>query len=123
VEAENQTRLAVTFKRLILPNGYSVDLEAAQGLDTAGESGLKGNVNNHNFRRFGLAGAVGLLGGLALYGGQSNPYAAGVANSTGNSATNILGHYLNAVPTITVPQGHQVNIYLPADLLLPEYRP
>jgi len=123
VEAENQTRLAVTFKRLILPNGYSVDLEAAPGLDDAGETGLKGKVDNHNLRKFGLSGAVGLLGGLALYGGLANPYTAGVANSTGSSSTNILNHALNAVPTITVPEGHPVNIYLPGDLLLPPYRP
>ena len=123
VEAENQTRLAVTFKRLILPNGYSVDLEAAPGLDDAGETGLKGKVDNHNMSKFGIAGAVGLLGGLALYAGQANPYAAGVGNSTGSSATNILNHYLNRVPTITVPEGHPVNVYLPADLLLPAYRP
>jgi type IV secretion system protein VirB10 len=123
VEAENQTRLAVTFKRLILPNGYSVDLEAAPGLDSAGETGLKGKVDNHDLRKFGMAGAVGLLGGLALYGGQANPYAAGVANSTGSSATSILNHSLNVVPTITIPEGHPVNVYLPADLLLPAYRP
>ena len=123
VEAENQTRLAVTFKRLILPNGYSVDLEAAPGLDDAGETGLKGKVDNHNLRKFGLSGAVGLLGGLALYGGLANPYTAGVANSTGGSATNILNHALNAVPSITVPEGHPVNVYLPSDLLLPVYRP
>jgi type IV secretory pathway VirB10-like protein len=123
VEAENQTRLAVSFKRLILPNGYSVDLEAAPGLDDAGETGLKGKVDNHNMSKFGIAGAVGLLGGLALYAGQANPYAAGVGNSTGSSATSILNHYLNQVPTITVPEGHPVNIYLPADLLLPAYRP
>jgi type IV secretion system protein VirB10 len=123
VEAENQTRLAVTFKRLILPNGYSVELEAAPGLDDAGETGLKGKVDNHNMSKFGIAGAVGLLGGLALYAGQANPYAAGVGNSTGNSATSILNHYLNQVPTITVPEGHPVNVYLPGDLLLPSYRP
>ncbi len=123
VEAENQTRLAVTFKRLILPNGYSVDLEPAPGLDDAGETGLKGKVDNHNMSKFGIAGAVGLLGGLALYAGQASPYAAGVGNSTGNSATNILNHYLNRVPTITVPEGHPVNVYLPGDLLLPSYRP
>src|SRR5262249_26615360 len=99
VEAGNQTRLAVTFNRIILPNGYSVALDAAPGLDTAGETGLKGKVNNHNPRKFGIAGAVGLLGGLALYAGQGNPYAAGVANSTGSSATSILSHYLNALPT------------------------
>lgn len=123
VEAGNQTRLAVMFSRLLMPNGYSVALEAAPGLDTAGETGLKGSVNNHNLRKFGIAGAIGLLGGLALYAGQANPYSAGVANSTGSSATNILNHYLNELPTITVREGHPVNIYLPEDLLLPAYRP
>jgi type IV secretion system protein VirB10 len=123
VEAENQTRLAVTFKRMILPNGYSIDLEAAPGLDSAGEMGLKGKVNNHDLRKIGMAGAVGLLGGLALYGGQANPYAAGFANSTGNSATSILNRSLNVLPTITIPEGHPVNVYLPADLLIPDYRP
>jgi type IV secretion system protein VirB10 len=123
VEAENQTRLAVTFSRLILGNGYSITLDAAPGLDSAGEMGLKGKVDNHDLRRIGMAGAVGLLGGLALYGGQATPYAAGFANSTGNSATNILNHYLNVLPTITIPEGHPVNIYLPADLLIPGYRP
>ena len=122
VEAGDQTRLAVTFSRLLMPNGYSVTLDAAPGLDTAGETGLSGKVNNHTLRKFGMAGAVGLLGGLALLGGQANPYAAGVANSTGNSATTILNHYLNALPTITVPEGHPVNIYLPEDLLVPAYR-
>lgn len=123
VEAENQTRLAVTFKRLIMPNGYSVDLEAAPGLDSEGETGLKGKVNNHNLRKFGMAGAIGLLGDLSLVAAPNNLYAQGVASSMGSSATNILNHHLNAVPTITVPEGHPVAVYLPNDLLLPAYRP
>jgi type IV secretion system protein VirB10 len=122
VEAENQTRLAVTFKRLILPDGYSIDLEAAPGLDSGGETGLKGKVDNHNLRKFGLSGAIGLLGGLALYAGNASPYATGIGSSTGNTAANILNHALNQVPTITVPEGHPVNVYLPDDLLLPAYK-
>ena len=50
VEAQNQVRLLVTLKRLIMPNGYSVDLEAAPGLESAGETGLKDKVNNHKVR-------------------------------------------------------------------------
>ena len=41
VEAAGQSRLAVTFKRLLLPNGYSVDLDNAPGLSAAGEMGLR----------------------------------------------------------------------------------
>lgn len=123
VEAQNQARLAVTFKRLLMPNGYSVELEAAPGLDRFGETGLKDKVNNHRFRTFGLSGAIGLLGGLALYGGRGNPYSAGVANATGRAASTTLNHYLNAVPTITIREGHPVNVYIPKDLLLPKYEP
>jgi type IV secretory pathway VirB10-like protein len=123
VEAQNQTRLAVSFKRLLLPNGYSVDLEAAPGLDGAGETGLKDKVNNHYGRTFGISGAIGLLGGLALYAGQGNPYTSGVANAMGGTATNSLSRFLNAVPTITIREGHSVIVYLPSDLLIREYQP
>lgn len=123
VEAQNQARLAVTFKRLLMPNGYSVDLEAAPGLDQLGQTGLKDKVNNHRLRTFGISGAIGLLGGLALYGGRGNLYSAGVANATGRAATNSLNHYLNALPTLTIREGHVVNVYLPEDLLLPKYEP
>jgi type IV secretory pathway VirB10-like protein len=123
VDAQNQTRLAVSFKRLLLPNGYSVDLEAAPGLDSAGETGLKDRVNNHYGRTFGISGAIGLLGGLALYAGQGNPYTSGVANAMGGTATNSLSRFLNAVPTITIREGHSVIVYLPSDLLIREYQP
>jgi type IV secretion system protein TrbI len=125
VEAQDQRRLAVTFKRLLLPNGYSIDLDDP-GLSEAGETGLKDKTNNHYLRTFGITGAVGLLGGLALYGGQVStaaPYAAGVANSTGSSATTILSRFLNVVPTITIREGHPVKVYIAADLLVPEYQP
>jgi type IV secretory pathway VirB10-like protein len=39
----------------------------------------------------------------------------------GNSATNSLSRYLNAVPTITIRKGHPVVVYLPNDLLLSQY--
>jgi type IV secretion system protein VirB10 len=123
VEDANQTRLAVVFSRLILPNGYSVDLDAAPGLDSQGESGIAGKVNNHNVRKFSLSGAIGLLGGLALYAGQGGPYAGGVASTMGGAATSILSRSLNNLPTITIPEGHSVNVYLPKDLNFPEYRP
>jgi type IV secretion system protein VirB10 len=126
VESAGQTRLAIGFTRLLLPNGYSVDLAKAPGLNKDGDTGLDGRVNNHYLRTFGISGAIGLLGGLALYGGRTGSgydYAAGVANAEGSAATTALNHYLNLLPTITIREGHAVNVYLPADLLMPEYDP
>lgn len=122
VEESNQTRLAVTFKRLLRGDGYSLALEAAPGLDSAGQAGLKDKVDNHRKRTFGISGLIGLLGGVAHFAGQGNPYAWGVGRSMGNSATNSLSRYLNAIPTITIRKGHPVMVYLPNDLLLPQYR-
>ena len=41
-----QRRIAVVFHRLIMPDGYSVDLDQFQGLDQIGEDGLKDKVNS-----------------------------------------------------------------------------
>ena len=124
VDSAGQTRLAVSFKRLLLPNGYSIDLENIPGLNEQGETGLKDKTNNHYLRTLGISGAVGLLGGLSLYGGRagSAEYSTGVANAEGGAATTILNRSLNLLPTITIREGHEVKVYLSADIQVPEYR-
>lgn len=124
VDNQNQRRLAVSFRRLLLPNGYSIDLENAPGLNGAGETGLSDKVNNHHLQAFGASGAIGLLGGLALYGGRGGAFGfrSGVASSTGSAATSVLNRYLNVLPTVTIREGHEVNVYISNDLLLPAYR-
>ena len=42
-----QRRIAIVFHRMIMPDGYSVDLDQFQGLNQIGETGLKDKVNNH----------------------------------------------------------------------------
>jgi type IV secretion system protein VirB10 len=42
-----QRRIAVVFHRLIMPDGYSVDLDQFTGLNQIGETALKDKVNNH----------------------------------------------------------------------------
>jgi type IV secretion system protein TrbI len=120
VEERNQQRLAVWFDRLLLPNGYSVPLEKAPGLNSLGETGLKDKTDHHYLRRFSFAGAIGLLGGLRLYGGRPDPYGfeSGVMASAGSVASNDLARRTSDVPTITIREGHVVNVYLANDLLV-----
>jgi type IV secretion system protein TrbI len=54
-----QRRMAVVFHRLIMPDGYSVDLDQFHGLDQIGEEGLKDKVNNHYLEIFGTSIAFG----------------------------------------------------------------
>jgi type IV secretion system protein TrbI len=131
VDGFGQTRLAVVFHRLIMPDGYSVDLDQFQGLNQIGESGLKDKVNHHYLQIFGASLAVGAIAGLAEAGTNtssvglaltpSDAYRQGVATSLAQSSTHILDRFLNLLPTITIREGHRVKVYLTQDLLVPDY--
>src|ERR1035437_6786136 len=60
-----QRRMALVFHRLIMPDGYSVDLDQFQGLDQIGEEGLKEKVNNHYLQIFGTSIALGVIAGAS----------------------------------------------------------
>src|SRR5207245_11162292 len=62
VETFGQTRLAVAFHRILMPDGYSVSLDQFKGLNQIGDTGLRDQVNNHYLRIFGVSLAVGALG-------------------------------------------------------------
>ena len=65
VSGFGQKRLAVVFHRMLMPDGYSVDLDQFHGLDQAGETGLKDKVNNHYLQIFGASIALGMIAGAA----------------------------------------------------------
>jgi type IV secretory pathway VirB10-like protein len=128
VEAFGQTRLAVAFHRLIMPDGYSVSLDEFKGMNQIGDTGLRDQVNNHYFKIFGASLAVGAIGGIseAGSGGLLNESGiqsieGGIGQSMGQSSQRILDKFLNILPTITIREGHRVKIYLSGDLALPDY--
>lgn len=128
VEALGQQRLAVFFHRLIMPDGFSVNLDEFKGLTQIGETALRDKVNNHYFQIFGASLAVGILGGIAEAGtGNSlsnSPFdqaRAGFGASLANSSMQILDSFLNILPTVTIREGSRVKVYLSGDLLLPDY--
>lgn len=128
VEAFGQTRLAVAFHRLIMPDGYSVNLDQFKGMNQIGDTGLRDQVNNHYFKIFGASLAVGAIGGIseAQSGGLLNQTGiqsmeAGVGQSMGQTSQRILDKFLDILPTITIREGHRVKIYLSGDLALPDY--
>jgi type IV secretory pathway VirB10-like protein len=124
-----QRRMAVVFHRLIMPDGYSVDLDQFHGLDQIGEEGLKDKVNNHYLQIFGTSIALGVVAGAAQItqgGGTittsgSQAFTTGAAGSVSQSATTILDRFIQIPSTITIREGHRVKIYFTQDLLLPAY--
>jgi type IV secretion system protein VirB10 len=124
-----QRRMAVVFHRLIMPDGYSVDLDQFHGLDQIGEEGLKDKVNNHYFEIFGASIALGLIagageitqGGGTISTSGSQAFTTGAAGSISQSANTILDRFMQIPPTITIREGHRVKIYFTQDMLLPAY--
>jgi len=124
-----QRRLAVVFHRMIMPDGYSVDLDQFHGLDQIGEEGLKDKVNNHYLQIFGTSIALGVIagageieeGGGTITTSGSQAFATGASASMSQSATTILDRFLEIPPTITIREGHRVKVYFTQDMLLPAY--
>ena len=127
VSSLGQKRLAVTFHRLLMPDGYSVDLDQFHGLDQAGATGLKDKVNNHYAEIFGASIALGVVAGAAeatntnqgYNQSGSEAYKAGIASSLSQSSANVLDRFTSIAPTITIREGHRIRVYITQDILLP----
>ena len=123
VTNQDQSRLAVSFHRLLLPDGRWVSLEF-HGLNQVGEGALKDQVNRHYSSMFAAVGAVGILSGLTLrgsnpYGGGQESFQAGAGQGLGQAAVRILDRFLNRLLTITIRAGHRLRIWFTSDLLVP----
>jgi type IV secretion system protein VirB10 len=128
VSGFGQKRLAVAFHRMLMPDGYSVDLDQFHGLDQVGETGLKDKVNNHYMQIFGASIALGIISGAAeattnsgYSESGSDMYRQGLASSLASSGTTVLDKFINIQPTITIREGHRIKVYISQDMLLPAY--
>ena len=131
VEGWGETRLAVSFHRIVMPDGSSVPLDHFRGLNQLGDAGLRDRVDRHYWSTFGGAAAVGLVGGLsqllgnvALGGGDGDRtviVAGGSADAASQAAAQTLSQFLNRMPTITIREGHRVKVYVTRDVDLPEW--
>ena len=128
VSGFGQKRLAVTFHRLLMPDGYSVDLDQFHGLDAVGDTGLKDKVNSHYAEIFGASIALGVIAGAAEATTNSgynetgsDAYRQGIASSLSQSSANVLDRFINIPPSITIREGHRIKVHITQDLLLPAY--
>ena len=117
VESGFQARLAVSFSRLLFPDGRSVRMRF-EGLSSLGETGLADEVNRHYLSTFGAVGAVGLLAGLSA-GGSAQGYFDPARQQFSVAAIRFLDRFMNRLPEIRIRAGHPIRIYLTQDLLVP----
>lgn len=129
IQSWGDSRLAVSFHRLVMPDGRTYSLDRFKGLGQVGDTGLKDSVNRHYLQVFGASLAIGALSGLAQYGTRSTVDASGfgdsyrqaAGSSLAASAGRVLDRYLNVLPTITIHEGYRIKVYLTNDFQLPPY--
>lgn len=127
--AYGQARIFVAWKRIIFPNGNTLDISEMPGSDSQGQAGFHDTVDNHFLRTFGSALLMSAISGLtALSQPQSNfqngPNLQGSLSSAlgqqlGAATSSLLEKNLSIPPTLKVRAGYSFNVVVVKDLIFP----
>lgn len=122
-------RLVLVWNRLILPNGWSINLQNMQGGDPTGAAGLRDRTDNHLGR---LAGAVALsaIVSVVANNAEGDDDGASLSQSLGDAAAQeaartgarIVERELSVRPTLRVRAGAPVRVLVMRDITLRPYR-
>lgn len=124
-----ERRAFVTWERLILPNGRSLQLSEA-GVDAQGSVGVRGQVDRRLLQMFGAvlaSGAVTTLGQIARDGDRSG--SGSLLGDVGDAAAiegariggRLVDRELEVRPSIRLRAGAPVNVLITRDLILERY--
>ncbi len=122
-----QRKMFVTFHRAICPDGFSLEFAKYIGLDQIGTTGLATKVNHGYLQAFAAAAAIGGLGGLAQIGNNgsildpSTEIRNGISGQSAVEGEQVLNHFLDRLPIITLKEGSRARVYIGTDLLIPSY--
>lgn len=122
-----QRKMFVTFHRAICPDGFSLEFAKYIGLDQIGTTGLATKVDHGYLQAFAAAAAIGGLGGLAQIGNNgsvlepSTQIRNGISEQSATEGEQVLNHFLNRLPIITLKEGSRARVYIGTDLLIPAY--
>lgn len=122
-----QRKMFVTFHRAICPDGFSLEFAKYIGLDQIGTTGLATKVDHGYLQAFAAAAAIGGLGGLAQIGNNGSvldpsvQIRNGISGQSAVEGEQVLNHFLNRLPIITLKEGSRARVYIGTDLLIPSY--
>lgn len=121
-------RLLLVWNRLILPNGWSINLQGMEGSDAAGAAGVRDRTDNHPMR---LAGAIALSAIVSVVANEAeDDDSESLTRSVGNAAAQeaartggrIIDRELSVHPTLRVRAGAPVRVLVTRDIVLRPYR-
>lgn len=121
-------RILLAWNRLILPNGWSIDLQGMEASDPSGASGLSDRTDNHLDR---LAAAVALSSIISVVANEAenDDEGASLSQSLGDTAAQqaaqtgarIVDRELSVRPTLRVREGAPVRVLVTRDIQLRAY--
>jgi type IV secretion system protein VirB10 len=114
---QGQTRVLVTWNRLVRPDGVAIKL-TSPATDVLGGTGIAGDVNNHFLQRFAsVALQTAVTVGTDLAEQSSNASViVGVPGQTVSSAGQTLFPTTDLKPTIQVKEGASITVFVARDL-------
>ncbi|MBT9444660.1 MAG: TrbI/VirB10 family protein [Hyphomonadaceae bacterium] len=126
--AYGDQRLLLVWNRLIMPNGWSINLQGMEGADPTGAAGLRDRTDFHLGR---LAGAVVLSSIISVVANnaEDNQRTGSFAQSVGDAAAQeaartggrIVDRELSVRPTLRVRAGAPVRVLVTRDIRLRPY--
>jgi type IV secretion system protein VirB10 len=128
VVAFGQSRALVVWRRIILPDGSSIEIDNLPATDAAGYAGLEDEVDFHTWRTIKGVMLATLLGvGTELpFGGEESDLVRALRQSTQQSTNQagqrLVERNLDVQPMITVRPGWPLRVIVGRDLVLRPYR-
>ncbi len=125
-----QERVLVSWQRLLLPNGRSMDLHDMAGVDNSGYAGLTDQVDAHYRKLLGSAVFMSVLGASAqLCQSQPNTMPSDISNTLTQSlaqnagaslihtASEMTNKNMNIQPTLEIRPGYLFNVAVTKELV------
>ncbi len=126
-----QERVLLCWQRLIRPDGSSISLECAPGVDLSGQAGFSDEVDNHWGKLItgvvlsSMLAAVTQAAAGSVEGYRPNlaqSFAAGAAGDLASAGQQITRKNIGLQPTVKIRPGYSVNVLVNKDLVIPPYR-
>jgi len=122
-----QSRLSVSWTRLILPSGRSIVLDKLPAADAQGMAGLQDGVDRHG-KAVLAAAALSTVLAVGAQAGQSSDGSdlerairRGASQSISDVGQQAVGQSLSLTPTLTIRPGAPLRVLLSRDLVLEPY--
>jgi type IV secretion system protein VirB10 len=123
VVAFGQSRALVVWKRIILPDGSSIQIDNMPASDAAGYAGLSGKIDRHSWQLLkGIALSTVLGVGPELsFGNNGSDLVEAIRESaqlnSARAADQLVGKTLDVQPTIRVRPGSPLRVLVQKDIV------